>query len=50
MKWSCDGSLANQMSWFLFMFANFDHKTSRFILCENLGVDLPVLERNEETL
>jgi hypothetical protein len=35
--WSRDGSLANQMSWFLFLFINF---ASRFIPRANLGVDL----------
>jgi hypothetical protein len=26
MMWSCDGSLANQMSWFLFMLTDFVYK------------------------
>jgi hypothetical protein len=37
---SHDGYLANQMSRVLFMFTNFTYKTSRFILCGNLGMDL----------
>jgi hypothetical protein len=37
---SCDGSLANQMSWFLFMSTKFDYKTSRFILHGSFGVDI----------
>jgi hypothetical protein len=33
MKWSCDGSLANQMSWFLFMFTNkFAYKIRHLVL------------------
>jgi hypothetical protein len=36
INWSCDGSLANQMPWFLFMLTHFGYKTSRFILRGNL--------------
>jgi hypothetical protein len=38
MKWSCGGSLANQMSCFLFI--NFAYKMPRFIRRGNLAVDL----------
>jgi hypothetical protein len=40
LVWSRDGSSANQLSRVLFMFTDFDHKTSRFILRGNLGVNL----------
>jgi hypothetical protein len=40
MKWSCDGSMANQMSQSLFMLTNFPYKMTSFILHANLGVDL----------
>jgi hypothetical protein len=39
MKWSREGSLANQISCFLFKLTNFAYKTSRFILHWKLGMD-----------
>jgi hypothetical protein len=40
VKLSRGGSLANQMSQFVFMFTNFAYKTPRLIFCGILGMGL----------